>query len=195
MNFKTLLLAISVIVVGYILWKNVIKSMLYDRSYPTLPVYDSYKDAPKNAVFRLCGDEQRLIRFNSVFDNEEGFFSAIERWNVGVAGVSHQPEAVLSFAYGEKRRVVIKKKALKKYPHALAVMGTWQDSKTYIKTEQLGYVPNDDARQISTVSGKYKNPEILAKLNMIFLPTEDKDPGIRIDIGLFSTDKTAPAEK
>ncbi len=162
-----------------------LKNLLCKVSYPDLPVYDSYKDAPKKSVFRLPRDNKNVLRFNYVFKNGKSIWAAIEAWKVHVAGVSYRPKVVTSFIYGEQRSVEVEKRPTKKYPHALAVIGKWKDTRRYHQKSQLGYVPDDEAKEITDIIKKHPGSKILSELGMIYLPTKDKNPGIRIDVAVF----------
>ena len=148
----------------------------------SLPIYDDYKDAPQNSLFRLPNDPPTTIRINQSYSEEllKDHDIIDEYWTM-VAGVSYRTEEVNSFVSGTNRSVFIKHEQSNKYPHALAVYGIWKDKKGYHQKKQLGYVPDDEARQIAEQIKTITNHNFATKLGVLYLPTREKSAGIRFD--------------
>ena len=149
-----------------------------------LPVYDSFNDAPENSLFRLPKDPSTTVRINQSYPQESLKDRDIirEYWSTSVAGTSHRLENVTSFVYGSQRSIFIEHESSKKYPHALAVYGIWRDERSYSQKKQLGYVPNEEAKEIAGIVKAIPDHTFAAKLNALFLPTKEKYAGIRFDL-------------
>ncbi|MHC4191753.1 MAG: hypothetical protein ACYSUB_19075 [Planctomycetota bacterium] len=148
---------------------------------------ESSKDVDNNVPFRLIKDADNVIRIKQDYslDSNNNWIKTDEDWYVSVSGVSYRKDVVAWFIAGTSREIELIKEPMSDYPHAIAVYGKWKDSYGKSHNEQLGYIDDDNAREISLYMTRSKDYKISAKLAMMYLPTEHKNPGLRIIVGLF----------
>ena len=103
-----------------------------------------------------------------------------------MAGVSHREQAVIMYIGGNAKRIELAEEPSDKYPHAIAVYGKWIDQRNEIQKKQLGYLPDQDAKAIARKTKKQKDYLLVAKLAKMFIPVEDKGPGLRIHVGILA---------
>ena len=150
---------------------------------------ESYSDVGNDVLFRLVDDADNVIRIKQEYNltKQKDWDIADEEWNLQVAGVSHRIESVMRFIAGESRKVRLAPEPMPKYPHAIAVYGEWLDKRGRRFKEQLGYVPDEEARDINKRISKAKDYLLAGKLAKMFIPTREKStPGLRIDVAIFS---------
>jgi len=71
-----------------------------------------------------------------------------------------------------------------KYPHAIAVYGKWRAGNKQYR-EQLGFLPDENAKEIYKRIQKLPDYRLAAKLHRMFIPTRTKNPGLVIDVELL----------
>jgi hypothetical protein len=135
---------------------------------------DSCDEVPKDTPFRLRTDCENIARINQEYPKDQYSDKEIaDEFNcVKVAGVSYRQETVLNFILSNYRHIKLVKEPQKQHPHAIAVIWNWLDESGKIHSEQLGYVEDGIARDISKTCKKYPDHELIAKLSMMFLPVE-----------------------
>ncbi len=103
-------------------------------------------------------------------------------YDIQVAGISRSPYSfhAESFIKGVNRLLELERDPNNQNdPNAIKVMGTWTDSDGQIHNEQLGWVPATIAQNIALeISGE----PIGATIKTMFIPTEDRSLGLRMDI-------------
>jgi hypothetical protein len=92
---------------------------------------ESPRDVADNVPFRLVTDAENIVRIKQsypVAGDGRSTFNAHD-WELPVAGVSHCPEAVMSFIAGGSRSIRLVQEPRNKYPPAIAVYGKWKGVK------------------------------------------------------------------
>jgi hypothetical protein len=149
----------------------------------SVAIYDTHQEAPLNTPYRVKNDHDNVIRIrqNYIVDSREKWDTLDEHWGLHVAGVTYREEDVISFIEGEDWQIEVLREPTDKHPHAIAVYGIWKSrGKRYKK--QLGYVPNQDAKDIYKQIKKLSQYQLAAKLHAMYIPTKDKNAGLLIDI-------------
>ena len=105
-----------------------------------------------------------------------------------IAGMYYYKESVRHFIAGECQALEIKHEPLEKYPHALAVYGTWFeiDDEGALDCQEglLGYVPDWLASQIYKIIKGMEEEKDYILHSEIFEISEDTG-SIKIDLELF----------
>lgn len=188
------LIVVSVLVCLFGLWLII---RLVSRSKKSISeselniaLCESHKDVEKEVPYRLTTDYYNVVRIkqdyplssnNNWIQTEE----EEEEWYVKVSGVSLRKDAVVLFIAGTSREIEVVKEPMPDYPHALAVYGKWKDKYEKIYKEKLGYVDDYHAQEISESLNQSKGCKLSAKLRMMFVPTKEKKPGLRINVTIF----------
>jgi hypothetical protein len=157
---------------------------------------DSYDEVPDDTPFRLRTDNENIAKIKQEYRKELYIGKEIvaEFEDVKVAGVSRRQETVLKFIVSNYHHVKLVKECQKQYPHAIAVIWNWLDESGEVRSEPLGYVEDEVARDIAKACIKHLDHELAAKVRVMFLPVEatkntDVDiysAGLRIDIAIFA---------
>lgn len=137
------------------------------------PIIDSPPDRGIGFDFRRSSDPEHVIRIN---DRPSKGLAAKLKEYVPVAGVSYRQEAVSAFAQGRNRSLDLRREPSEKFPEAIAVHGSFVDLKGKERTEQLGYVPKDIAKEIPG------DLPIGATIKVMFGACQGQDAGLRMDI-------------
>lgn len=151
-----------------------------------ISLYESDEEVPDNVPYRLINDPDNLVKIHQDYtiDSDKQWDILEEYWGLHIAGVSYREEEVLSFMAGENRKILLLREPTSKHPHAIAVYGTWT-AKNYLNKGQLGFVPDEDAREIHKKLKKLSEFMLCAKLNRMFIPTKEKNAGLMIDVILL----------
>lgn len=190
------LIFISVLICLFCLWLficlNNRSQQSISESELNIVLCESHKDVKNNVSYRLTKDSDNVIRIKQDYplDSNDNWVQVDDEddeteWYVKVSGVSNRKDAVIWFMAGTSRKVEIVKESMPDYPYALAVYGKWKDKYEKIYNEKLGYVEDCYAQEISEYLNQSKNYKLSAKLRMMFIPTEEKMPGLRINIAIF----------
>jgi len=149
---------------------------------------ESHKDVDKNVPYSLTTDSDNVIRIKQDYplsSNNNWIQTDEEEWYVKVSGVSRRKDAVVWFIAGTSREIEVVKEPMPDNPHALAVYGKWKDKYGKNYKEKLGYVEDYEAQEISDSLNQSKGCKLSAKLEMMFIPTEEKNAGLRINVTIF----------
>lgn len=162
---------------------GIFDSLFHGQKKLNIGIYDSDKEVPENMPYRLKNDPENLVRIwqDYIIDSEEKWDTLDEYWGLHVSGVTYREKSVLSFISGENRRVKLVSEPTSKHPHAIAVYGKWvNNNKQY--EDQLGFIPDECAKEIYKRTRKVSQYLLSAKLNRMFVPTKDKNAGLMIDV-------------
>ena len=156
-------------------------------SKPEVAIYESDQEAPKDQAYRLRKDPENLIRIRQdyVTNSQKQWDTLEDYWGLHVAGVTHREESVISFISGDNRQIELSQEPTPKHPHAIAVYGKWADNKNRCHREQLGFVPNEDAKDIYKRRKKTSEYLLSSRLNRMYAPTKEKNAGIVFDVILL----------
>ncbi len=148
---------------------------------------ESPKDVDKNVAFRLVKDSDNVVRIKQDYplSSNDNWIQSDEEWYAKVSGVSHRKDAVVCFIAGISRKIEVVREPMPDYPHAIAVYGKWTDRNGKNYHEKLGYIDDDNAYEISENLKQSKDYKLSAKVVMMFVPTKDKGPGLRINVTIF----------
>ena len=149
---------------------------------------ESPTDVADDVPFRLVTDAENIVRIKQSYPTAgDGRFTCnAQDWQLPVAGVSDRPDAVMSFIAGKSRSIQLVQEARNGYPHPIAVYGVWKGIKGKTHEKQLGYIPDDNVREISDCWKRTPNGIIAGKLSMMFIPYRDKGAGLRIDVAILT---------
>ena len=92
----------------------------------------------------------------------------------------------MSFIAGGSRSIRLVQEPRNGCPHAIAVYGKWKGVKGKTHKEKLGYVPDDNVREISDRWKRTPNCILAGKLSMMFIPHRDKGAGLRIEVAILT---------
>jgi len=156
---------------------------------------ESPDDVDKNVPFRLIDDSDNMVRIKQDYplSSNDNWVQTDEEWYVKVSGVSYRKDSVIWFIAGTSHEIEVVREPMPDYPDALAVYGRWKDKYGKMYRQQLGYVQDYDAQEISASLRKSKGCRLSAKPAMMFIPTKDKSPGLRINVALFEPRKSKGA--
>lgn len=174
---------------------GLIKNRVIQRSQLNITLCESYNDVKNDVPFRLVDDQDNVIRIKQSYPIDRKWDIIDERQFINVAGVTFRQEEVISFIAGASRQIKLKKATSDEYPHAIAVFGTWSDAQGKTNTQQLGYVPDEEAEDIADTISEQPDCRIVGKLIKMFIPTNTKQTaGLRIDIALCKKNRTKHQE-
>jgi len=125
--------------------------------------------------YRLPDDMPNTVRINS--KPPVGKDLRIKE-NLTVVGISFKDkiDAVMNFVYGRKRSIVLVREPDNEYDsNAIAVHGVFHDDEGQHFSGHIGYIPKQYAK-------KWVDRDIEPQLSIIYMPTKEKGPGIRIHI-------------
>ena len=138
-----------------------------------------FDDLPPNEDFRFPDDPQHFIRFSAETSKE---WFLVER-EVPVSGISHAPARrhAEAFIRGSRRQVVLERDPTNPFDQdAVKVVGLWLDEDETKQTGQIGWLPRELAKRIA--SGLPPNTPLAAELELMFAPTADTGPGVRLTV-------------
>lgn len=128
-----------------------------------------------NSLYRYDSDPPNMLRIDQDYPSElSNTKRIIEEFECRVAGVSYRMESVTSFIAGTNHKILAIEQPQTKYPHAIAIYGDWTDIEGKHKIEQLGYVPDEDAKEISKIRKQEKDTVLEVKLTTIFASIGDE---------------------
>ena len=148
----------------------------------------SPRDVADNVPFRLISDADNIVRIKQSYPvvGDGRFTFTAHDWELPVAGVSDRPDAVMSFIAGRSRSIRLVQKPGRKYPHAIAVYGVWKGIKGETHKKQLGYIPDENVREISDCWRRTPNCIIAGKLSTMSIPHRGKGVGLRIEVAILT---------
>lgn len=140
-----------------------------------------------NALYRYDSDPPNMLRIDQDYPSElSNTKRIIDEFECRVAGVSYHMESVTSFIAGTNHKILAIEQPQAKYPHAIAIYGDWIDIEGKHKIEQLGYVPDEDAQNISRIRKQEINTVVEVKLTKIFAPIRDElITGLQYNLAIF----------
>ncbi len=149
---------------------------------------ESPRDVADNVPFRLVTDAENVVRIKQSYPmvGDGRFTLNAYDWELPVAGGSHRSDAVINFIAGESRSIRLVQKPRNKYPPAIAVYGKWKGAKGKTYKEKLGYIPDDNVREISDCWKRTPNCILAGRLSMMFIPHRGKGTGLRIEVAILT---------
>ncbi len=127
--------------------------------------------------YRRPGDEPHVVRVKQ--SPPRGFRKKIAEF-VPVAGVTHRLEDVTAFVEGADREVrLLRETDNPTSSTAIAVLGAWRSTDGEQVTRQLGYLPHEVSQEIAR---RWPSAELAATLETLYLPRDERSPGIRVDV-------------
>ncbi len=161
------------------------------KKYGKLDVtlYESPRDVADNVAFRLATDAENVVRIKQSYPvaGDDGFTFNAHDWELPVAGVSYRSEAVMSFIGGRSRSIRLVQEPRNEYPPAIAVYGKWKGFKGKTYKKKLGYIPDDNVREISDCWKRTPKCVLAGRLSMMFIPHREKGAGLRIEVAILTT--------
>jgi hypothetical protein len=138
------------------------------------------EEAPFNHDYRFPDDPQNMIRLQQAWP--PGIDAELVM-DVHVAGISYEPNLTHARAFiaGHTRTLTLEREPTNRHDrNAIAVIGHWTAPNGGRHQGRLGYVPAETAAEIAEA---YPEGPLGAKIWRLFRPSEDKSPGIRMNIG------------
>ena len=149
---------------------------------------ESPRDVADNVPFRLVTDAENIVRIKQSYPmaGDGRFTLNAHDWELPVAGVSYRSGTVMSFIAGGFRSIRLVQEPRNECPHAIAVYGKWKGVKGKTHKEKLGYIPDNNLREISDCWKRTPNCVLAGKLSMMFIPHRDKEAGLRIEVAILT---------
>lgn len=134
------------------------------------------------AAYRWQEDPTWLVRIASPCPGDSFKVFADE---LGISGITQQDVKlnVRRFAqYGKDRRLEVERQPQKDYPHALRVIGVWDEGEKKPMRSPLGWIPDHEARRLADTMPA--GVPIAVTLDKLFLERgeEEKGFGFRITV-------------
>ena len=147
-------------------------------SYPIAPVISDPKKIEPDKPYRRRDDPESIIRMRQ--SRPKGFNKRASAYWVAVAGISERTSVAESFFCGANQRITLARDPKNEYDeNAIKVLGAWDDSSGSPQQDQLGWIPKDAAKEIAK---DYPDKPLIGTIEVIFLPSEGKSGGIRINV-------------